>query len=269
MTRRLTASRLVELGDELSERERQIIEAVVQLRLVSGRQLERLFFAEVARPASRARLARRTCARLVGRQVLGRLERRVGGVRAGAAGYVYFPAPAAQRLVAYWQGEGLRRALARYEPGLAFVRHRLAVSECFVRISEAEREGALELLECETEPTRAFIGAGGQRSLLLPDAFLRLGLGETVELHAFLEVDTGSEGRLALTRKCHAYVAAWRSGGGGAVFPKVIWVTVSERRAQLLTEICASMPAEAWKLFIVTAPDQLVEVLAGLGGGAR
>jgi hypothetical protein len=233
--------------------------------------LERLFFAEVQRPSSRARLARRTCARLVERGVLGRLERRIGGVRAGAAGHVYYGAPAGQRLVAYWQGEGLRCPRARYEPTRAFVRHAIAVSDCYVRLVAVE--GVVELLAFESEPTRTFIGPGGGRWVLRPDAFVRLGLGVdgATELHAFLEVDLGSEGRQALARKCRAYVAAWRSGLA-PVFPQVVWITTTERRVELLSEVCASMPAEAWKLFVVTTPECALDVLAGrlpvIGGAA-
>jgi hypothetical protein len=261
---RLSGGGLVELADGVSDRERQIIEAVVALRLVSGRQLERLFFAEVVSEASRARLARRTLARLVGLGVLGRLERRVGGVRAGAAGYVYFDAPAAQRLVAYWAGEGLRRPRSAYEPGRAFVAHRLAISEWYVRLTESERDRRLELLDFESEPAVPFV-SGGARTVLRPDAFVRLGVGE-VELHSFLEVDLGSEGRAALTRKAHAYVTAWQAGAVRGVFPRVVWITASERRVAMLTEVCASMPPTSWKLFVVTSPERALELLIRLPG---
>ncbi|HWY18458.1 MAG TPA: replication-relaxation family protein [Solirubrobacteraceae bacterium] len=261
---RLSAGRLVELAGELSARDRAITKTAARLRLVSGKQLESLHFAEVQRPSSRARLARRTCARLVERGVLGRLERRIGGVRAGAAGYVYFAAPAGQRLVAYWQGEGLQRPRSRYEPSQAFVRHAIAVSECYVRLVSAARDGTVELLAFETEPARTFIGPGGARSVLRPDAFTRLALSTdgASELHAFLEIDCGSEGRQALARKCRAYVAAWRSGIA-PVFPRAVWIATTERRAELLREVCASMPAEAWKLFLVTTPERALEILTG------
>jgi hypothetical protein len=260
---RLSAARLVQLAGELSERDQAITETAARLRLVSLKQLESLHFAEVQRPSSRARLARRTCARLVERGVLGRLERRIGGVRAGAAGYVYFAAPAGQRLVAYWWGEGLRRPRARYEPTRAFVRHAIGVSECYVRLVAASREGTVELLAFESEPARAFVGPGGARSVLRPDAFARLGLGVdgATELHAFLEIDCGTEGRQALARKCRAYVAAWRSGMAAEVFPRVLWIATTERRVELLREVCASMPVEAWKLFVVTTQTRALDVL--------
>jgi hypothetical protein len=266
--KRLTQARLLALAGELSERERWITEVVVQLRLLSGKQAERLFFAEVESPASRARLARRTLARLVRLGVLGRLERRIGGVRAGAAGHVYY-ATAGQRLVAYWRGEGLGRAGSAYEPTAMFVRHTVAISESYVRLVEADRAKALRLLEFQAEPAawRQFTGPGGRPVLLKPDAFVRLGLitDDTAEMHTFLEIDCGSEGRAALTRKCRAYVAAWRSGMAAEVFPRVLWIATAERRAELLTAVCAAMPAEAWKLFVVTTPPHALRALGVMG----
>ena len=269
MIRRLGRAALLELAESLSARDRQIIETVVRLRLVSGKQLERLFFADVRRPASRARLARRSCHRLVAAGVLGRLERRVGGVRAGSAGYIYFDAPAAQRLIAYWQGEGRpQRPRAPYEPGRAFVRHRLGISECFVRLTEAERHGRLGLADFESEPVVTFFGFGGTRLVLRPDALVRLYLGSEIELHAYLEIDCGTEGRAALARKCDAYIAAWRSGSNGTVFPRVVWITTTERRAAVLREICGSLPPETWKLFLITSHEHTLDALVTVPGGA-
>lgn len=259
--RRLGARGLIELDERLSARDRSIIEATLRLRLLSGKQLERLFFSHVERSASRARLTRRALARLTELDILGRLERRIGGVRAGAAGYVYYPAPLSQRLSALWHGESRHRIHDRYEPSRSFARHTLAVSECYVQLIEADRAGTVELLSFEREPAWNFTDTTGQRAALRPDAFVRLGLDQATELYAFLEIDCGSEGRQALTRKCRTYVEAWRAGIAQPVFPKVLWITTSQRRLDVLTEICAAMPAEAWQLFIVSTPDRALHIL--------
>jgi len=267
---RLSQARLLTLAGELSERDRQIIETVMRLRLVSGTQLERLFFAATPNPASRARLARRTLARLVSLRLLDRLERRIGGVRAGAAGHVYYATPGGQRLAAYWQGDGLRRARSGYEPMASFVRHTLGIAESYVQLVEAERAGSVELLDFQSEPTawQSYSGPGGARLMLKPDAFVRVGVSAEEEERAYLEIDCGTEGRAALARKCRAYLMAWQAGVGGAVFPRVVWITTTERRVALLTAICASMPAEAWKLFVVTTPERALGVLMGAASEA-
>lgn len=262
--KRLSASGLVELAENTGRRERAIIETTEKLRLVSGKQIEKLYFATTTEPASRARLARRTLARLVERGLLDRLERRIGGVRAGAAGAIYFVTTRGQRLVAYWQGRGLARPRSRYEPTAMFARHTIAIAESYVRLVEADRAGSVELLEFQAEPAcwQSYVGAGGGRQWVKPDAFVRLGAGE-YETRTWLEIDCGTEGRGALTRKCRAYLAAYRAGAVAEVFPKIVWVTTTEKRVELLGEVCGSLPAEAWKLFVVTTPDRMVDVLAG------
>jgi hypothetical protein len=262
--KRLSAGALVELAGETSKRDRGVLETVTRLRLLSGQQLERLLFTEGENPASNARLARRTLARLVERGCLDRLERRIGGVRAGAAGHVYFATGRAQRLVAYWNGYGLQRPRSRYEPSAAFARHTLAIAECYVQLVEADRAGDTELIAFDAEPAcwQSYIGVGGVRQWVKPDALVRLGLDASHEARAWLEVDCGTEGRTALVRKCRAYASCYRAGGL-EVFPRVVWIATNKRRAALLVEVCSWLPAEDWKLFAVTTSPQVLDALTG------
>ena len=271
--RRLSAPGLVSLAEGLSARDRAICEAVGRLRLVSAVQLQRLFFAESESPATAARLTRRALARLVELRILARLERRVGGVRAGSAGWVYTLDVAGQRLTAYWRGEGLARTRMVYQPETPFVRHTLAVTEHYARLVEAERGGRCELLTFDPEPGcwRQFTDPHGAPVVLKPDAYVWLGVGDYEE-RSFLEVDCATEGRGALARKCRLYLDYFRTGTEQAacgVFPRVVWVTTCERRVALLVEVCARLPAEGWALFAVTTPKRAVAVLAGQGGDER
>jgi hypothetical protein len=259
----------VELADELSVRDREIAETVGRLKLLTGLQVQRLYFADGANQATRARLARRALARLVERGVLARLQRRVGGVRAGAAGHTYFLAAGGQRLVAYWRGEGLGRTRSAYEPTGALVRHTLAVSDAYVRCVEAARDGVAVLLDFVAEPGcwERFTARTGETVTLKPDARVILGLdGGDEESHAWLEIDCSTEGRRALERKCRAYLAAYHAGIDREVFPRVVWVPITMQRAELLREVFASMPTETWKLFTVTIPDHLLDVLTETEG---
>jgi hypothetical protein len=171
-----------------------------------------------------------------------------------------------KRLVAYWQGEGLRRVRQVHEPGPIFVRHTLAVAEQYVRLVEAERDGCCELLGYDSEPACwcSYVGGHGRVLTLKPDASVQLGVGEYVE-HAFLEVDLGSEGRGALARQCQAYIAAYQAGQvqEHGVFPRVVWVTTSQARVRLLVDVFAALPAEYWQLFTVGTFDRLVALLSG------
>ena len=265
---RLTTAGLLALGADLSERERTVILAVAKLRLMTHAQLAALLALSAdASPISTARIARRILARLTDAGVLARLERRVGGVRAGSAGYVYYLGPAGQRLVAYWQGRGLTRGRFRPEPGGRYVRHRLAVSELYVQTRRAANEGRCELLAFDAEPDcwRSAVDGFGGRTLLKPDAFVRLGLG-AYEDSFFIEVDLGSESRSVIANKTRAYLDYFHGGTEQAehgVFPRVLLLTTTAARRAVLSEVCSRLPAEAGALFTVALLDSAVDVMSG------
>ena len=271
---RVSAARLLRLAGELGDGERIAIEVVAQLRLVSHAQLALLL--ESSHPGasavSTARAVRRTLAQLTALGVLARLDRRVGGVRAGSGGYVYYLGPVGQRLMAYWEGRGLVRGRFRPEPGGRYVRHRLAVSELYVQLKEADRSGELDLLGFEVEPDcwRRYLDGFGGSVLLKPDAFVRVGIG-AYEDRCFVEVDLGTESRSVVASKVRAYLDYFRSGNEQAehgVFPRVVLLTNSETRGAALVDVVTRLPAEHWALFTVATLDRALEVLSGQAGSA-
>ena len=265
-------ARLVALADRLSERDREVVRTVARLRLISGKQLERLFFTESPSPSSAARLARLRLARLVKLGVVARLERRVGGVRAGSAGHVYTATPDGQRLVAFWRGEGIGRPRALYEPGAAYLAHTLAAAEVLVALKEAERAGRLELLAHQGEPDcwRQYVGSYGRATTLRPDAYVQVAVDDFEE-HAFIEVDRGTVGRLALRRKHDAYLAYYRSGREQAalgLMPRVIWLADTPQRIRLLEDVAAECGRDGRRLFSAMSGAQLVSALCDPKKGA-
>jgi protein involved in plasmid replication-relaxation len=269
VSRRLTSVDLLALGAGLSARERMLLKTVARLRLASHAQLAALLTlgATTGSPISAARGARRVLARLTEASVLARLDRRVGGVRAGSAGYVYYLGPAGQRLVAYWQGRGLTRGRFRPEPGGRYVRHRLAVSELYVQAQVAAADGQCELLGFDVEPDcwRSWVDGFGGHGWLKPDAFVRLGLG-AYEDSFFIEVDLASESRTVVARKARAYFDYFQTGAeqhARGVFPRVLWLTTTAARRAVLLDACARLPAEAWQLFTVALLDAALEVMGG------
>jgi hypothetical protein len=264
------AIRLQALDRRLSDRDRHLVQEVVRLRFVTAGQLERLAFHAIEAPVTRARRARRQLARLVELDLLWRLERRVGGVRAGSTGYVYGATAEARRLDAWLRAEPISRAQVAHEPGATFVEHSVACCELFVRLTEADRADDLELLEHQAEPTcwRHFLGPVGGVRHLRPDAFVRVGLGEWEQL-AFIELDRGSEGSAAIARKLELYVAYWRSGieqHQHGVFPKVVWLTTTDRGVRVLRREIARLPNDAQVIFAVTEFERALDELRGEGG---
>ena len=195
MTRRST--RLQALDQRLSDRDRALVTQVVRLRFLSAGQLERLCFDAIPEPVTRARRTRRQLARLVELELLWRLERRVGGVRAGSTGYVYGATAEARRLDAWRRGEPLSPRPSRSRAGRLLRRAQPGLQRA-VRAAHRSRAGRTASSCWSTRPSRTAGGAssapmGGQRHLR-PDAFVRLGVGEWEQL-AFVEIDRGSEGQ--------------------------------------------------------------------------
>jgi hypothetical protein len=186
----------------LSERDLSVIRQVAELRLMSARQIQALHFpaSEHDNEQAATRARQRVLARLTRERLLIRLDRRIGGVRAGSAGLVLALGPIAQRVLAL---EGPRRR--SYEPTLRFVDHTLAVTQLVVDVTVASRRGLLDVLDCQPEPRcwRQFSGMGGRR-LLRPDAFVAIGVGE-YGLRWFIEVDRASESLPVIVRKCRLY----------------------------------------------------------------
>ena len=261
--RSLTASELVRLDARLSSRDRQIIRLVGTLSLVSGSQLRRVYFASAGSGRHDAQLARRALLRLTRHGLLERLERRIGGVRAGSDGFCYRLAPGAQRLINSWDGAGLERGRRLPEPSLGFAAHRLAVSEICVLTCEAATQGQLELLEFDAEPAcwRRYVGPMSQVLTLKPDAFARVGVGEW-ELVWFIEVDLGTVGQAARALQAAAYRAYWRSGAAGKVMPRVLWLCADERVVSRAA-VAIGPEREPEGLFVITHSDQAVSCLCG------
>lgn len=254
------------LARKLSDRDRSILTTVSQLRLLRADQIERLLFSDLSGGESAARHCRRTLVKLCELRLLARLERRIGGVRAGSSGHIYTLAPAGRRLVAHWNGDERPSNRGVHEPGLPFVEHTLQISELRVRLHEAEQQGQLELLGFDAEPAswRAYVSASGAAATLKPDAYLRLGVGEWEE-RCLVEVDLASEGRGALARKLRAYRDYYRTGreqAADGVFPRVVWLTTTDTRAQLIRTV-AKEHTPAPGVFTVARLDDPIAALTG------
>lgn len=265
---RVGAVLLERIRRELTSRDALIVVLVAEHRLVSAAQIRRLVFpvSDFATPETAARSCRRVLKRLVRDRLLHRLERRVGGVRAGSDGFVYALGPVGWQLV---DAEGRSRP-RRLEPTLPFVDHHLAISELVVELRLADRRGDVQLLSLQGEP-RCWRPLPGQRAvagLLRPDLQVALRRGH-IELSWFVEVDRGTAHLPTLLRKCAMYETYYRSGVEQAtrgVFPRVLWVTPSSRRETRLRQAVERSRSLTKPLFQVTTADAAPDVLLGAEG---
>jgi Replication-relaxation len=267
LTRPYASARgVAQLRERLSERDQAILRQVGELRLMSARQIQAVHFPagdhDSEQAATRAR--QRVLTRLIRERLLTRLERRIGGVRAGSAGLVLALGPVGQRVLAL--DGGRRRS---YEPTSRFVDHTLATTQLVVDVTLAARQGVLELLDYQAEPRswREFADMSGRR-VLRPDAFLALGVG-AYELRWFIEVDRSTESLPTVLRKCHLYGAYYQSGieqaNRGGVFPRVCWMTPDTPRAERLRQAIAHDRSLPERLFVVTTAATAVQVLREVG----
>lgn len=267
MTRRYaTKQRIALLERTLTSRERAIIDVLDRLRVATTEQLRRICFSDLT-PRSAARQAPALLASLAARQVVVKLERQVGGVRAGSKAAVWSLDAIGQRLASACGPAGGSHRRRPWTPSLAFLAHRLAVSEVYANLAEAEQAGAVEVLDFDAEPVswRRYVSAHGGTAFVKPDAFTRVGVGE-VERAAFLEIDRATEARSTLAVKLRAYRQYWETGREQerrGYFPRVVFAVPDEDRKALLVDLFAGQPEDTWPLWQVVLAADLTDALIG------
>jgi hypothetical protein len=259
---------VVALRERLSDRDIAILETLRAHRMASTDQLRRLHFTEpFGSVAAATRATTRVLGRLEGHSLIARLERRIGGVRKGSTSLIWQLASTGDRLLAIHHGEAKRR---RYiEPRTAaFTAHTIAVTELAVRLREAVREGQLDQVGIETEPScwRSFLGAHGQRETLKPDLHVVTAAGE-FEDHWFFEADLASEHPPVVARKAQIYQRYAETGAHQdkhGVFPITVWIVPTLARKHALERALRAGKGLTPGLFRVATTDEfLTAVLAG------
>jgi hypothetical protein len=261
----VTRTRVESVRAQLNGHQRAVLSDVGRLGLVTGKQLQRLHYGE---SAAAGRLARKQVGQLVNWQVLTRLGRVGRDGKPGTGGYVYGAGIVGQRLL----DPKRSRYFPRWTPRPSFLRHAVAVSELYVDLRAAERQGSIELVAYDTEPIcwRRYFGPGGARSVLKPDALAIVGLDD-YEYRYFLEMDCDTEHRPQIIIKAKTYVRYWQSGREQAeteIFPFGLWVTPDADRAGFLIDALSTLPPDHWRLFMVTTPEEAPKLIAAGSGEA-
>lgn len=261
------------VAQRLGARDLAMLASLREFRLMSGAQLRRLYFPG-GRLVTQARKTRAALQRLTELQVVVRLRRRVGGIRAGSEGHVYGLSGLGYAVLDLDQQTAQRhRGVA--ETKLAFQSHVLAVSELAVSLTEQARSGACVIEELRAEPGcwRWFDSLGGRR-VLKPDTYIQLDIDD-FEVAAFVEMDLDTESLPTIGRKLSVYVDYWRTGAEQhrhGVFPRVWWLVPDHARLHAISHTIRRVPHEARALFTVALADQAAALLTQLPspeGGTR
>jgi hypothetical protein len=240
---------------------------VARHRYLTTRQIECFWFHDHATSLSGARVCRRVLRRLHDLHVIAHLERRIGGVRAGSASYVWRVGPVGDRLLRESSARPRRR---QREPGRMFLDHCLSVAAAHLALVRAHRAGQLELVQVQTEPEcwRPYTGLGGARLVLQPDLYVETGDPDDAAFVNcwFVEVDRGTENPARLLGKCERYETYRRTGteqtdAGG--FPLVVWVMREDRHAERLVAAIQRDARLDDRLYRVTTADHFLDMIRG------
>lgn len=266
-----TRAGIAALVERVSDRDRLVLLDLARVRVLSGSQLTRLHFAELA-PDSRDRTRRRVLARLVERRLAATLERTVGGVRAGSVGHVYSLDVAGQRALPFLAARGgdgdelwvssqpSNRVRSPATLGSLFLAHALAIAELYVSLREHERARDLALAHFVAEPATWY--PDGQGSVIKPDAYARVQAG-VVEDCWWIEVDRATESIPALRRQLLAYVDFARRGGVGSdgIMPRVLLTVPHDHRLVAVRAMINDLPSPAAELITPARHDQAVSLV--------
>jgi len=250
-----------QVAHRLSDRDWDILRWLHQHRFATTDQLRCVFFVDHATPSAATRACLRVLDRLLTQRIVTRLERRVGGVSHGSAGFVWCLDAVGDRLTR--PHDAPRRRVS--EPSRPFLMHTLAVADIHVQLHEAARREVFQLttVQVETEAWREYAAPSGVRSILKPDLMVTLS-SDAYDDHWYLEVDLGTESLPVLLRKCRAYEAYRRSGRAQAehgVFPRVLWVLPTPARVERLKAAIAAEPRLPDRLFTGIVADDLIATL--------
>lgn len=261
--RRLSARQLRELDISLSCRDKEVLAAVQKYRYLMSGQIQRLCFTEAASPQAGLRAANRCLKKLKEMGLLDSLSRRIGGVRAGSASFVWFTSHAGERLLRLH--DSARSTVRRsFEPSPYFLSHTLAAAEAGIRLTEISKKNGIQLSSMQIEPEcwREYSEYGARLSLK-PDLYAATISGEYEDRY-FLEIDLDTESPAKVIEKCGRYHKYYQSGTEqeeSGVFPLTVWIVPNARRKQRLIESIKSAFDKQPRLFAVIVPDELEHLI--------
>ena len=261
---RVGKNQLERLSGELTQRDREILVSLKKCKFLLTGQIQRLHITDASSKNAAIRAAARELRKLKEYGLVATLERRIGGTRAGSGSLIWHLTEAGERFLAMNTSEQYSRR--RYlEPSRMFLRHSLAVSECYVQLVEICRNAPeLTLLNADWEPDcwRPYT-QHGKVIALKPDLFVAT-KSDGYEDRWFIEIDLSTESPSTIIGKCDRYRDYYRSGleqKQFGVFPVVVWIVLDEKRKERLRAAIQEAYPKGGKLFIVITADEFERLI--------
>ena len=264
--KRISNLQLGQIDLTLTDHDRKLLAALKQFRFMKTNQVQRLFFPPLtSTPRAALTATTRALNRLMKCGLVNHLEKRVGGVRAGSQGLIWHITEAGIRLLMMYDGEEQGRKRIE-EPSTTFLRHILAVTECYIQtvsICRCENNMHLEQITIEPECWREY-ELGAKNISLRPDLFAET-ISDDYRDFWFIEVDLDTESVGSIISKCKRYHEYYNSDleqKKNGVFPVVLFIVPDEKRKKKIREaISESFRGSRAKIFMVITPNELHQTL--------
>ena len=257
---RLSQARLEELSNIVSLKDKEVLKAISDCHYLMTRQIQRLLFFNSSTPSACMTAATRALKKLKSYGLIDTFKRRIGGVRAGSASFVWHLTEGGIRFLNL-QNEDNTSRKRFLEPSYAFMQHTLSVAECYIRIVELCRDNnslSLKTVEFEPDCWRRYIYSN-LNSSLNPDLFIATRYGE-YEDRWFIEIDLSTESVQAILAKCERYHQYYRTSAeqkANGVYPVTLWIVPDLKRKNKLESKIKHEYANKVKLFRVITMDEL------------
>lgn len=254
--------------NQLVDKDIQTLYFLNQARYATTSQLARLFYSDSDKPETAIRRSNFTAQRLLKAGLISHLKRRIGGVRAGSASYVWQITFQGLKLLKSQDQAVTLRYKNQYEPTQHHVEHTLAITEIFVETVETARKAehlSLENFSFEPNSWRSYQKLSGVGITLKPDAYLEL-VNHEYEDHYFIELDRSTESLSRIVNTCKKYIEYYRSGieqRQKEVFPYVLWIVPDEERKLSISKAIQKELYNFWELFTVITLDEFPNFIKG------
>jgi len=260
--KRISKRQLLEMNNNFSDRDRNILHTIQRCRYITSGQLQRLLLTDATTHVAALKATNRTLAKLGELGLIEALPRRVGGTRGGSGAHIWHLRPPGEHLLRLTGS--VARLNCSFTPSPQFLTHTLAATECFVRLHEICRSDGLGLKTISLEPDCwRMYNHGGKLISIKPDIFA-VTTCRDFEDRWFIELDLDTEAPIRIVEKCHRYHQYYRSGleqKQNEVFPMVVWIVPDKRRKDSIEKHLHD-EFSAWpNLFEVITLDELEPLL--------
>lgn len=225
-------------------------------RFATTHQLSRFTTHHYGSQRSALRQTLRHLQKLENRELVVRLERRIGGWQGGSSVSIWALSTSGYRMVA-----GTSRRQRPQAISTTFLGHLLAATEVSLVFTETIQGMDRWKVGIYQEPAcwRDYVGAHGQVITLKPDLAVEI-TGPDFTDRYFVEVDRATENPARVVRKTRVYGDYLRSGveqEKTGMFPAILWLVPTEKRRDQLRRYLSSEPDLPSDLWIVLTLEDL------------